>query len=154
MFLNRISLKLGNILEAQKSWLFAMIFLLLIFFDQIIKHYASNVFQNKYFAFSLPMPNFISYFIYSVVLYFILRHLWLNRFNLSNLENTAWAFILSGAISNIVERIFFGFVKDWFYVSAFGFTGIYNLADGYILFGICLLLWLGIQKKEIHLAKR
>lgn len=117
-----------------------LIFLLLVFFDQLIKAHAENVFLNKQFAFSLPLPNYLAYIIYAIVLFFIFRHLGTNWRNFENLEIYAWVFILSGAVSNIIERILFGFVKDWFYVSAFGWTGIYNLADGYILLGIAVLV--------------
>ena len=57
-------------------------------------------------------------------------------------ESIAWVMILSGACSNVTERIVLGYVKDWIYITRFGLTGIYNLAAGYILIGIVLLLLL------------
>lgn len=148
MFVNTTGSKLSKISKINKSWLFAMVFSLLIFFDQLTKHLSLNIYKNKDFAFSLPIPNYISYIIYVVVLFFIFRHLYKNRFGLKGYEILAWIFILSGAMSNIVERIFFGFVKDWFYVSAFGWTGVYNLADGYILLGITILIVQNVNTKN------
>ncbi len=59
---------------------------------------------------------------------------------MKKIEAISWVLILSGAISNIIERLLFGYVKDWFYVSWLGYIGVYNLADGYILVGIILLV--------------
>jgi lipoprotein signal peptidase len=56
---------------------------------------------------------------------------------LTRLSRFAWALIVAGAVSNIGERLLLGSVRDYIRLS----TGIFNLADGYILMGMFILLW-------------
>ena len=46
----------------------------------------------------------------------------------------------AGALSNVVERIVLGSVRDFIYIIFYHWVGVYNLADGYIIAGIILLL--------------
>jgi signal peptidase II len=48
------------------------------------------------------------------------------------------ALVLAGAISNILDRIVFGFVRDWLDLG-FGFA--FNLADAMILVGLMFILF-------------
>ena len=117
------------------NWFNVFLFAILIFIDQITKFYAGRVFLNSVFAFSLPVPLPIIYLIYFCVIFFIVRHLIAQYKNFSYLQRLCWLLILSGAVSNILERIFFGYVRDWIYI----LSGIFNLADLYIIAGIVLL---------------
>jgi lipoprotein signal peptidase len=117
------------------NWFNVFLFILLIVTDQVTKFYANRVFLNSVFAFSLPLPLPVIYLIYFCVIFFIVRHLLAHYKNFSYLQRLFWLLVLSGAVSNILERIFFGYVRDWIYIS----SGIFNLADFYIILGIILL---------------
>jgi lipoprotein signal peptidase len=116
------------------------IFVLLVALDQWTKSMARNLFLNANFAFSLPVPLALMYAIYFVIIVAIIYYLSKNYHELSRIDFLAWIFVLSGAFANVGERLILGYVRDWIYITAFHLTGIYNLADGYILLGIILLL--------------
>ena len=112
------------------------IFLFGVLIDQITKYGAENIFRNYNFAFSLVVPKLVMYAVYFSILSCILIFLFWHYRKLLKIEVIAWAFILAGAVSNVGERVILGFVKDWIYIG----NGIFNIADGYILVGIIILL--------------
>ena len=87
------------------------------------------------------------YAIYCAGLLIISRHLLKNYQQLDAWQAWAWLLIVAGAVSNLGERAVFGHVRDWIYVTAY-WTGVYNLADGYILAGAALLLALNWRKNQ------
>lgn len=127
------------------------LFVALIALDQWSKSLPRRIFENANFAFSLPVPVFLMYAIYFIVIAAIIYYLSKNYQQLSNAAALAWLLILAGACCNIGERLILGYVRDWIYITAFHWTGIYNLADGYILLGIALLI---ILPKEIDKIDR
>ena len=116
---------------------FVFLFIALVGLDQITKYFAKKIFENHKFAFSLPMPMLLIYFIYFVVLGAIVIYCKNNYRNFSSLQITAWILIFSGALSNISERFVLGYVRDWIYI----LTGIFNLADFCILLGVIILFF-------------
>lgn len=56
---------------------------------------------------------------------------------------TAWGLgiILGGAIGNLIDRVFYGFVVDFLDFSGLGFAYIFNVADAAINIGVALLLF-------------
>lgn len=112
------------------------VFLFLVVFDQVSKFYSSNVFNNFNFAFSLPVPKVLMYLIYAVVLFFALKYFLKNYTNFSRLSFFSWTLIFAGAFSNLGERIYLGYVRDFIYV----WSGVLNFADFYIILGVLLLL--------------
>jgi signal peptidase II len=126
--------------ERPKYFAFVFSFIALILFDQIAKYFAHNIFRNSNFAFSLPLPAWLMYLIYTAVLaamvYYISKH---NR-NFSLAVKIAWTLIFAGAVANITERIVLGYVKDFIYITFLKWTGVYNLADFFIIFGVITLV--------------
>ncbi|MBL8029727.1 MAG: signal peptidase II [Candidatus Doudnabacteria bacterium] len=120
------------------SVFFISIFVLI---DQITKFISLSIFRNYNFAFSLPVPVWIMYIIYTAVLFFVLKYVVQNFIRFGILELLSWILILAGAFSNIFERIFLGYVRDWIYI----FSGVFNLADIYIIFAVIYLL---VQNKK------
>ncbi|MCD5322226.1 MULTISPECIES: signal peptidase II [Pontibacillus] len=56
------------------------------------------------------------------------------------LRNAAFILVLSGGIGNFIDRLFLGHVIDFIHIE--GRSGIFNIADLYILFGfIGLAVW-------------
>lgn len=56
------------------------------------------------------------------------------------LYGLALALPLGGAIGNMIDRIYFGFVTDLFYFRLINFP-VFNVADSAITVGIVLLVW-------------
>jgi len=62
-------------------------------------------------------------------------------------ENIAFALIAAGGIGNIIDRILDGEVVDFMIMELFGWhTGVFNIADVYIMVGIGLFLLSYIRK--------
>lgn len=115
----------------------AVVFLLFVLFDQLSKFFLKNNFKNYQFAFSLPLPQVVIFGIYFVILVGMSIYLYSNFLKISKTEQVAWISILAGAFSNIGERIFLGYVRDFIYI----FSGIFNLADFYIMVGVLILFF-------------
>jgi signal peptidase II len=67
------------------------------------------------------------------------------RHSLSWLENLGFQFIFAGALSNILDRILLGYVRDMIDLRL-GF--VFNFADAFIVVGILLILGAGFRKSE------
>lgn len=120
--------------------MYALVFLVLLSLDQLSKYTASPVFKNYFFAFGIQLPVWIMFGIYLAVMAVIIRYLGKNFFKLGKTEKFAWVLIISGAILNLAERLVLGYVRDFIYITFSRWVGIYNLADGYIILGIVLLI--------------
>ncbi len=119
--------------------LYSFLLFLFVVVDQASKHFFSgglNEFRNYVFAFSLPLPLVLIYIIYIFLLALLVA--WFYR-----KQNKTWQtklgfiLILAGAISNIGERIYFGYVRDFIHL----FNGVFNLADFIIIAGILFLIF-------------
>ena len=124
------------------------VFLLLILIDQLAKRQAANIFYNANFAFSVPLPVWLMYVIYFTVLVSIVLYLRKNFHQLNLASWLAWLLIVAGAVANVGERIILGYVRDFIYVHVLNLTGIYNLADFYIIIGIILLVFMPTSAKK------
>lgn len=122
---------------------------LLVIFDQISKFFLPNgsfsskfivSFCNKNIAWSIPVaPGFFYLFfpiIFFVMIYFFIR----NKFN-----KLALTFILSGAISNIIDRFWQGCVIDFIDLKIWP---VFNFADIYITIGIIILFAIKILNSK------
>jgi lipoprotein signal peptidase len=125
------------------------VFFMLIVLDQITKQRADRIFENHNFAFSLPMPAVLMYGIYFVAICTILIYFYRAYQKLVIFEQLAWMLILAGAMSNVGERTIFGFVRDWVYI----YTGVFNLADGYIILGSLILFFYSLMTKTTEMTK-
>jgi lipoprotein signal peptidase len=112
----------------------------LILIDQLTKfavsHLGWSIFFNDQFAFSLPVPVVVMFAIYILVLVGISFYVFRAWNHFDNLQRWAWVLVYAGGLSNILERIVLGHVRDFIYIA----NGILNVADLYILAGLILLL--------------
>ncbi len=104
--------------------------------DRIVKYFALNipaffggVFVNENFAWGIPISNntvlvFMSFAIASLAVLSIKS------------KNLAFLILIMGALSNLIDRIFYGGVIDYIHVP---FGGIINLADIMVFLGAALL---------------
>lgn len=118
------------------------VFILLIACDQLAKSLAGHLYLNHWFAFSLPLPVVLMYLIYILVLSAIVIYCTLNFAKFNRIQVVSWLLILAGVVSNIGERIALGYVRDYIYI----LNGVFNLADGYIILGILILLFSSRKK--------
>lgn len=139
-----------------------MIFLLIILIDQIIKNavfadpnrYNFRVFGDffkikTFFNYNLSFLNFIylpviiyiltTFFIFLVFYKYIYLPLRTKKEVNFFLLNLGTAFIVSGAISNLSDRVRFGFVIDYFFIG-WATSAVFNIADIAILLGSILLI--------------
>lgn len=135
-----ISQMVKQILKDRSMWLCALVFFVLLGLDQVFKYFAPSVFKNYFFAFSIQLSKWLIYTVYVIVAFVIINYLEKNFFGLKKIEKFAWMLIVSGAILNLAERIVLGYVRDFIYITFSRWVGIYNLADGYIILGIIILI--------------
>ena len=75
-----------------------------------------------------------------VVIGFLLFYIYKNKGN-NKLENVSYAFILGGAISNLIDRLVYGYVIDFLDFEILSYDApIFNLADTFIVIGVILFL--------------
>ena len=131
------------------SFFLVPLFLAVVLADQLTKFLAGRrglVFRNYNFAFSLPLPVWAMYGIYAAVLGGLGYYLYSRRNRLALWQKAAWILVIAGALCNIGERLYLGYVRDFIYI----FTGVLNVADFAILFGLILLLfWQPAEAKKI-----
>lgn len=132
----RESIKQITNYEGKKYSAFVFSFLGLVVADQLSKFYAENIFKNSVFAFSLPLPIWLIYGIYGLVVVLMVVYVTKHFQSFSKQQIFAWVLIFAGACSNIIERIILGYVRDWIYIG----NGVFNIADLVIILGIVFLL--------------
>lgn len=97
--------------------------------------------KNTGAAFSIFSNNTILVIIISVVIIgFLLFYIYKNKGN-NKLENVSYAFILGGAIGNLIDRLVYGYVIDFLDFEILSYDApIFNLADTFIVIGVILFL--------------
>lgn len=122
------------------------VFAFLVGIDQATKFLAQNlhweIFQNYNFAFSLPIPSVVMFVVYAAVLILIARYVYKIWTQVTLRTRLAWLLILAGGISNVMERIILGYVRDFIPVG----TGMFNLADFMIIAGALLVLTTRVRR--------
>ena len=76
----------------------------------------------------------------------------LKKTNLNKWLILAFAFVIGGGIGNLIDRIAYGSVTDFFQIKL-GFlrTGIFNMADVSVTLGVLLLLSLSLWNKKLSI---
>lgn len=97
--------------------------------------------KNTGAAFSIFSNNTILVIIISVIVIgFLLFYIYKNKGN-NKLENVSYAFILGGAIGNLIDRLVYGYVIDFLDFEILSYDApIFNLADTFIVIGVILFL--------------
>jgi len=108
---------------------------------------AFNFIRNYNIAFSLPVTGLKLIFIIILIIIFLS---YLLLFYLKKGEQLKFAcifFIILGAISNLADRIAYGYVVDYFDIKYFT---VFNFADMMIVSGVAgmLIIYIGLDKKK------
>lgn len=139
----------------KKVYIFALISLII---DQIVKILISNYLilgqtikiinnffyltyvQNKGAAFSILIGyRYILIIITFIFLYYLYKCIKKQK-SLNKLEIISYGLLLGGIIGNLIDRIIYGYVIDYFDFMIFNYNfPIFNLADSFIVIG-CIIL--------------
>ncbi len=119
-------------------------------------HYAEN--DGSFLSLGSTLPEPLKFLLLTllpvaVLLYFTVYMVF--HTDLATKERVTLAVILAGGYSNIVDRILFhGWVTDFLHFSlGFVRTGILNVADMYITFGVIFFLYLQYVKEKERKAQ-
>jgi len=94
-------------------------------------------FTNPNIAFGLPLPQMITIILASIIL-ILLGFLWWQSFLKKKLwQALAVSLIIIGALSNLLDRLLFGYVID--YLNIFIWP-VFNLADVMIVIGVLIYI--------------
>ncbi len=83
-----------------------------------------------------------------IVLLLILYFYFIADKKLNNLARTAMIFLFAGTLSNVLDRIFFGYILDWLTFSFVSFPA-FNLADVSNTIGALLLVIFLLKRNKI-----
>jgi len=96
--------------------------------------------KNTGAAFSMFSGNNVFFIIITSVACVALGYLLFSKkFMTHKLEKISLALVLAGAISNLVDRILFSYVRDFIYLKFINFA-VFNVADAAITIGSILLI--------------
>lgn len=99
-----------------------------------------------------PMVKIILLQIVPLIVLIVLLYRVLTKKTISTWLVVAFAFVIGGGIGNLIDRIAYGSVTDFFQIRL-GFlkTGIFNMADVAVTFGVILILFISVFGKKISI---
>lgn len=97
---------------------------------------------NPYIAFSLPLSGLGLNIIIAIIILILVYDCFLLVKTGRVKEGIVLTFIILGAISNLIDRLKFGYVVDYFDLKYFT---VFNLADVMIVTGVIILLFLKMK---------
>lgn len=99
-----------------------------------------------------PIPKIILLQLLPVLVLLILLFRILQKSNLNKWLIFAFAFVIGGGIGNLIDRIVYGSVTDFFQIKL-GLlrTGIFNMADVSVTMGVIVILFLSFRDKKLAL---
>jgi len=106
--------------------------------------------QNTGAAFSMFSGNNIAFIIITSIACMVLAYiLFSKKMFTQKIEKLSIALVLGGAVSNLIDRIIFAYVRDFIYLKFIDFA-VFNIADMAITIGAILLIisMLFLQKKD------
>ena len=144
-----------------KKWMGLPVFLFLIFFDQITKYFAymylrlqdsfvliDGVFELRYLenrgaAFGI-LQNKVIFLVVITLLFMFFAVIFYKKIpEEKKFRYLRWLILLitAGAAGNMLDRIFRGYVVDFFYFSLINFP-IFNIADCYVTVAVAVFILL------------
>ncbi len=101
--------------------------------------------KNFGIGFNLDFGLLGNLFVVGVALAFLIYYFLRQRKYLGWAGHAGFILVLSGAVSNIIDRLYLGYVRD-FLDLGLGFT--FNLADAIIVIGLILILFKSTKNEE------
>ena len=132
-----------------------LLILSLIILDQATKFYftGKNIEIFKYFSFNFVantgmgfglLKGFNLLFIFTTLLVILLTYYIMYKKKEKKYQ-LSFNLIIAGAIGNLIDRIFRGFVVDFIDIKIWP---VFNLADAFVTIGVVILAWKMIKEKD------
>lgn len=159
--------KLDYFFNTKKTWYFSLLSLL-VCIDFFSKNYIFNNFdlyqsleivsflkitfiKNYGIAFSLFNDsslnlNMILSFLVLIICGYLFYQVFFKPLDIENefFKNVIFIFILSGGIGNLLDRLIYGYVIDFIYITFNPY--VFNLADSYVTIGVIMYLIFSLKK--------
>ena len=119
----------------------------------VIKNFFNITYvRNTGAAFSIFSGNtFLVMIVSFIIIIGIILYISKNKPS-NKMEKVAYSLILGGAIGNFIDRIIYGYVRDFIEIDIFGWDyPIFNLADVFVVVGVILLViatWRGRNDRD------
>ncbi|AJF63002.1 MAG: Lipoprotein signal peptidase [archaeon GW2011_AR20] len=114
-----------------------LLIILLIILDQLTKYFLGDV-KNYGAAFGILQGYTTLLIIVSLAVAGVCAYYYKEK----NLR-VGLSFLLAGTISNLIDRIFLGYVRDFIDLK---FWPVFNLADSFNVIGVILIIYLSLKK--------
>jgi len=118
-----------------------LLIILLILLDQITKYFLTNTI-NYGAAFGILQNQTTFLIIVSIIVLGFCIYYFIKDKNKN--QRIALSFILAGTISNLIDRIFLGYVRDFINLKIWP---VFNLADSFNVIGVGLLIYFLLKKR-------
>ncbi len=115
----------------------------------VISHFFSITYvKNTGVAFSMLQGNILFIIVISVLVIGIIFYFFQRQIK-SYWEEIFYGMILGGALGNLIDRLFYGYVIDFFDFHLLGYSmAIFNVADIFIVCGVILLFGMEFWKER------
>lgn len=76
------------------------------------------------------------------ILIMIFLYFYMKKFTINKKNILAFSLVFGGLFGNLFDRLIYGYVIDFldFFIVGYNYP-VFNLADSFIVIGICLLIW-------------
>ena len=102
--------------------------------------------KNTGIAFSF-LEGRVSFVVVMTIIFLIFIFKYISRSDLTKIESIFYGMVIGGAIGNLIDRIIYGYVIDFFDFNIFGYNyPIFNIADIMIVLGILGILVFDLRK--------
>ena len=120
---------------------------LFFIFDRLLKIRARDAGEgiiNSGIAFSIPLPSVITILLTAGIIIYLVTLLLKHAIKKQTLHVVALVTLLTGALSNLIDRLLYKGVID--YIQPGSFLPSFNIAD--ILISVGIFLWLTLELKS------
>lgn len=117
----------------------------------IIKNFFSlTYYQNKGAAWGLMSNAVPILIIFSLIILLIIYH-YMYSFKINKRNIIAFGLLIGGIVGNLLDRILFGYVKDFLDFKILGYDfPVFNISDCAIVIGIILLIIAVLKGEEVY----
>lgn len=96
-----------------------------------------------------PILKIVLFQVLPILVLLLLLFRMLRKTNMNTGAIIAFAFVIGGGIGNLIDRVAYGSVTDFFQIKLGVLkTGIFNMADVSVTIGVCLLLFLSFMNNK------
>lgn len=111
-----------------------------IHIDIIKDLFGFNYYQNTGAAWSILEGNTLLLIIISIVMLVLIYNMTFS-YEETKLNNLSFGLLFGGIFGNLVDRVFYGYVRDFIDIKIFGYNfPVFNIADMAIVVGVLLLV--------------